>query len=407
MQVGMQPGPYRFTVSKDGYQSAVIATAASRSASPPQIPDFKLVTAAQAAQAGGRPSPRSSRTAFRRPSTCRPPASRRGRGGLQGHPGDSTRTSPRSTRTSARSTRRRRTIPAAETAFLKVLELRPDSADIADPARRRLPGRRASRTRRWRSWTSPRARTRRTRRRSSTAGIFLLNANKNEEAIEAFEAAIKADPNSRGLLPPGRADGRPGQDPRGDPVPREVPRASTRPTRRTSRPPRGCSRRSRSDRRARGRRPGADRPGGGARVARPPGDVRSSPSARPTRRRRCARPSRPASATSARTASRRPSRRSRRSPTSRGRPALAPRRAPAVEQGAARGRALRHRPVRRLARSRPAPGARRGRSRVAPLRGLVAGGPRGRGRPSSASPRRSCCRRSRPCAASRACGSRG
>ena len=26
-------------------------------------------------------------------------------------------------------------------------------------------------------------------------GIFLLNANKNEEAIGAFEAAVKADPN--------------------------------------------------------------------------------------------------------------------------------------------------------------------------------------------------------------------
>jgi len=52
MQVGMQPGPYRVTATKDGYQTAAQDTRINLG-DPTQVPDFKLPTLAQAAQAPG------------------------------------------------------------------------------------------------------------------------------------------------------------------------------------------------------------------------------------------------------------------------------------------------------------------------------------------------------------------
>ena len=52
MQVGMQPGPYRFTAGKEGYQSSFAETRISLG-DPTQVPDFKLNTAAQAVQQAG------------------------------------------------------------------------------------------------------------------------------------------------------------------------------------------------------------------------------------------------------------------------------------------------------------------------------------------------------------------
>src|SRR6266511_1616869 len=54
-QVGMYPGPYKITVTKDGFQGSVIDYRISLG-DPTQIPDFKLVSAAEARKAAGGPS---------------------------------------------------------------------------------------------------------------------------------------------------------------------------------------------------------------------------------------------------------------------------------------------------------------------------------------------------------------
>ena len=53
MQVGMQPGPYRFTASKEGYQSAIADNYKIALGDPTIVPDFKLQTSKQAANAPG------------------------------------------------------------------------------------------------------------------------------------------------------------------------------------------------------------------------------------------------------------------------------------------------------------------------------------------------------------------
>ena len=52
MQVGMQPGPYRITASKEGFQPAVSDVRISLG-DPTAIPDFKLATMAQASAQPG------------------------------------------------------------------------------------------------------------------------------------------------------------------------------------------------------------------------------------------------------------------------------------------------------------------------------------------------------------------
>ena len=54
MQVGLQPGPYHFTASKEGYQPVSLDYHVSLG-DPTTLPDFKLLTAAAAAQQPGSP----------------------------------------------------------------------------------------------------------------------------------------------------------------------------------------------------------------------------------------------------------------------------------------------------------------------------------------------------------------
>ena len=108
MQVGMQPGPYRFTVNKEGFQGGFIDARISLG-DPTAIPDIKLNTAAQAAAAAGQRRVGAARPVRRRRSSCRAPASSTRRRPPTRPSSRRRRTSPRSTRTSAPSTRRRRT----------------------------------------------------------------------------------------------------------------------------------------------------------------------------------------------------------------------------------------------------------------------------------------------------------
>jgi tetratricopeptide (TPR) repeat protein len=53
MQVGIQPGPYRFTANKEGYQPSIVDNFRIGLGDPTAVPEFKLQTVKQAANAPG------------------------------------------------------------------------------------------------------------------------------------------------------------------------------------------------------------------------------------------------------------------------------------------------------------------------------------------------------------------
>jgi tetratricopeptide (TPR) repeat protein len=191
MQVGMQPGPYRFTVSKDGYQPAMMEVRVALG-DPTEVPPFKLLTAAQAGQQPGS-AQAELRTSFQKAVELQSagkldeaeaaykailekvpdvPEVHQNLGGLYAQKKD---------------------FPAAEAALLKALELRPDSADIATQLAKLYQengqAEKAMAIMEKSAGANPTD-----AKAQFNRGIFLLNAYKNEEAIAAFEAAIKADP---------------------------------------------------------------------------------------------------------------------------------------------------------------------------------------------------------------------
>lgn len=191
MQVGMQPGPYRITASKEGLQPAVSDVRISLG-DPTQIPDFKLATMAQAsAQPGSAAAElRSSfqkavelqsagqldeaEAAYKAILEMAPdiPEVYQNLGSIYGLKKD---------------------FAAAEAAFLKALALRPDSADISTQLAKLYQDNgqpdKAMAIMEKSAGANPAD-----AKAQFNRGIFLLNAYKNEEAIAAFEAAVKADP---------------------------------------------------------------------------------------------------------------------------------------------------------------------------------------------------------------------
>jgi tetratricopeptide (TPR) repeat protein len=192
MQVGMQPGPYRLTASKDGYQPAVIDVRIALG-DPTSVPDFKLHTLAQAAQQAGSPQAEL-RESFQKAVELQTAgkldeAEAAYKGILETAPDV-----PEVYQNLGTIYALKKDVPAAEAAFQKALELRPDSADTA-----------AQLAKLYHENGQPEKAMEVMAKSASTnpddakaqfnQGIFLLNAQKNEEAIAAFEAAIKADPN--------------------------------------------------------------------------------------------------------------------------------------------------------------------------------------------------------------------
>jgi Flp pilus assembly protein TadD len=192
MQVGMQPGPYRFTAAKDGYQPAVIDFRVQLG-DPTELPPFKLMTVAQAAQQPGS-AQAELRAAFQKAVDLQSagqldeaeaaykailekapdvPEVHQNLGGVYALKKD---------------------FPAAEAALLKALEMRPDSADIATQLAKLYHDNgqeeKAQEVMAKSAGANPAD-----AKAQFNQGIFLLNAAKNEEAIAAFEAAVKADPS--------------------------------------------------------------------------------------------------------------------------------------------------------------------------------------------------------------------
>jgi tetratricopeptide (TPR) repeat protein len=192
MQVGMQPGPYRFTASKDGYQPALVEARIGLG-DPTEITPFKLLTAAQAGQQPGSPQAEL-RASFQKAVELQTAgkldeAEAAYKAILEKSPDV-----PEVYQNLGGVYSARKDFPAAEAALQKALELKPDSADIATQLAQLYkdsgqPDRAMEVMAKSASANPADAKA------QFNQGIFLLNANKNEEAIAAFEAAIKADPN--------------------------------------------------------------------------------------------------------------------------------------------------------------------------------------------------------------------
>jgi tetratricopeptide (TPR) repeat protein len=195
MQVGMQPGPYRFTGSKEGYQSSFAEQRISLG-DPTQVPDFKLNTTAQAAQqAPGAAEAQALRGGFQKAvelqSAGKTDEAEAAYKAILATSPDV----PEIYQNLGQLYLTKKDYPAAETMFQKGLELRPASTDMSTLLARVYqesgqPEKAMALIEKSAGANPQDARAQFNR------GIFLLNANKNEEAIGAFEAAIKADPNT-------------------------------------------------------------------------------------------------------------------------------------------------------------------------------------------------------------------
>jgi tetratricopeptide (TPR) repeat protein len=193
MQVGMQPGQYRFTVSKEGYQGGTADQRISLG-DPTEVPEFKLSTTAEAAKQGaGGAAAEQLKGDFQKAVELHnagklDEAEAAYKAILAAHPDV-----PEVYRNLGAIYLTKKNYTEAETALQKGLELRPtpESTSLlaqvyqesgqADKALALLEKSAGSNP------TDVKAQFNR--------GIFLLNANKNEEAQAAFEAAIKADPS--------------------------------------------------------------------------------------------------------------------------------------------------------------------------------------------------------------------
>ena len=192
MQVGIQPGPYRITASKDGYQPVLIEFRISLG-DPTEIPAFKLLTAAQAGQ-----QPGSAQAELR--SSFQKAVELQSAGKL-----DEAEAAYKAILEKAPDVPEvyqnlggvyalKKDFPAAEAALLKALELRPDSADTATQLAK-LYHDNGQPEKAMEIMTKSAGANPADAKAQFNQGIFLLNANKNEEATAAFEAAVKADPN--------------------------------------------------------------------------------------------------------------------------------------------------------------------------------------------------------------------
>ena len=174
---------------------AIVETSASRSASRPQVPDFKLQPTVKR---GGQRRRAASSTSCARTSpprsSCRTPA----------------RLDEAMPRT-RRSSRSHADVPEVHlnlgTVYASEEGRRGGRGGVPEGPRAaaRLLGRdllaRASSTRPWaratrpsRSWTRRPAPAPRTRKAQFSRGLVLMNAQKTEDAVKAFEAAVAADP---------------------------------------------------------------------------------------------------------------------------------------------------------------------------------------------------------------------
>lgn len=193
MQVGMQPGPYRFTVSKQGYQSS-FADQRIQLGDPTPVPDFKLNTVAEAAQQAGAGSASALQGNFQKAVDLQSAGKFEEAEAAYKEILAEAADIPEVYQNLGSLYLARKDYPQAEAALQKALELRPDSVDISTTLARVYqesgqPDKAMALIEKSAGENPQDARAQFNR------GIFLMNANQNEQAIGAFEAAIKADPS--------------------------------------------------------------------------------------------------------------------------------------------------------------------------------------------------------------------
>ena len=223
MQVGMQPGQYRFTASKEGYQPSTSETRIGLG-DPTPVPDFKLATMAEAKAAGANaPEAEALRGSFQKAVELHSAgkldeAEAAYKAILEKSPDVVEVYQNLGSIYLAK-----KDYPAAETSLQKGLELRPDSTRPHDAARPRLPGigpgRQGDRARREVGGRQPAG-------REGPVQPRHLPAEREQERGGDRRLRGRDQGRSqrrRGVLPPGSAQDRAGQGPRGDREPREVP----------------------------------------------------------------------------------------------------------------------------------------------------------------------------------------
>jgi len=193
MQVGMQPGGYKFTVTKDGYQGST-ADQRINLGDPTEVPEFKLRTTAEAAKQGATGAVAEQlRGDFQKAVDLHTAgkldeAEAAYKAILGTHPDV-----PEVYRNLGSIYLKKKSYPEAETALQKANELRP-SPEVTSLLVQVY--QESGQQDKALALVEKSAGANPTDVRSQfNRGIFLLNANKNEEAAAAFEAAIKADPN--------------------------------------------------------------------------------------------------------------------------------------------------------------------------------------------------------------------
>jgi len=188
----MQPGPYRFTVSKDGYQPLMIEFRVQLG-DPTELPPFKLLTAKEDGQQPGS-AQALLRSAFQKAVELQTAGKLDEAEAEYKAILEKTPDVPEIYQNLGQIYMTRKDYPAAETAFAKALELNPGSTDVATQLAKLYhetgqPDKAIEVMAKAAGGNPADARA------QFNQGIFLLNANKSEEAAAAFEAAIKADPN--------------------------------------------------------------------------------------------------------------------------------------------------------------------------------------------------------------------
>lgn len=192
MQVGMQPGPYRFTASKEGYQSAANDGFRIALGDPTPVPDFRLQTVKQAANAPGGEADQL-RKAFADAVELQnagklDEAAAAYKGILDKNPDV-----PEVHLNLGAIYALKKDNAAAEAAFQKALELRPGFTDAASSLARLYQsmgqGEKAVAIMDQATAANPAD-----ARSQYSRGLVLMQGGKTEDAAKAFEAAATADP---------------------------------------------------------------------------------------------------------------------------------------------------------------------------------------------------------------------
>lgn len=191
-QVGMYPGPYKITVTKDGFQGSVIEYRISLG-DPTEIPEFKLLSMAAAQKAAGGPA-EELRTAFNAALAL-----------TQAGKLDEAEAAYKEIITKEPAVpevyqnlgyiySQKKDWAKAEEAYTKALELRPIYPDVTTALAKVY--QESGQSEKAMALVSKAAGENPDDPKAQfNVGIFNLNAGKSEEAIAAFQKAIAADPN--------------------------------------------------------------------------------------------------------------------------------------------------------------------------------------------------------------------